>query len=282
MLAVVGGYVSAVQALRAKGADIGAKNNAGQSALTLAQGRGLADMLQAPSQGKGPTAPDVVRFPDTSPPRITLLEPAGLRNTRSATTVTPEIRLVGTVTDEAGVAKFSINGKPVPLDSQGHFSHSVESSLIVKRDIPQPQAPTPKGAPTVGFGHYHALVIGNNAYAHLLPLETAVNDAKAVADLLSHAYGFNVVLLLDATREAIVIALDKLRAMLTEQDNLLIYYAGHGVLDKEAERGYWLPVDAHEDTRANWLATITITDTLKAMTAKHALVVSDSCYAGTL
>ena len=36
----------------------------------------------------------------------------------------------------------------------------------------------------------------------------------------------------------------RLRGELTERDNLLIYYAGHGVLDEEADIGSWLPVDA--------------------------------------
>ena len=47
-------------------------------------------------------------------------------------------------------------------------------------------------------------------------------------------------------------ALDELRAALTESDNLLIYYAGHGVLERDSGEGYWLPVDAEEDSQANW------------------------------
>ena len=107
-------------------------------------------------------------------------------------------------------------------------------------------------------------------------------DAEAVAATLRDTYNFHVTLLLDATRDKIILALDKLRTTLTEDDNLLIYYAGHGTLDKEAERGYWLPVNAQPDTRVNWLSTTEITDTLKAMTSRHILVVADSCYSGTL
>lgn len=79
-----------------------------------------------------------------------------------------------------------------------------------------------------------------------------------------------------------ILTLDKVRTTLTEHDNLRIYYAGHGTLDKGAERGYWLPVNAQPDTRVHWLSTTEITDTLKAMTAKHVLLVADSCYSGTL
>ncbi len=46
--------------------------------------------------------------------------------------------------------------------------------------------------PEIEFGRYHALVIGNNDYAHLRNLTTAVGDADAVATLLEEKYGFNV------------------------------------------------------------------------------------------
>jgi uncharacterized caspase-like protein len=134
----------------------------------------------------------------------------------------------------------------------------------------------------VQFGHYHALIIGNNAYTDMSPLKTAVSDATALAELLRTTYGFTVTLLINATREDIITALDQLRATLTEQDNLLIYYAGHGVLDPSEERGYWLPVNAQQGSRIQWISNTTITDALKAMAAKHILIVADSCYSGTL
>jgi uncharacterized caspase-like protein len=79
-----------------------------------------------------------------------------------------------------------------------------------------------------------------------------------------------------------VTALDVLRNSLGPNDNLVLYYAGHGYLDQEADRGYWLPIDAERQNRANWLSNADVTDALKAMRAKHVLVVADSCYAGTL
>jgi hypothetical protein len=138
--------------------------------------------------------------------------------------------------------------------------------------------------PTKGmsFGNYHALVIGNNDYRLLPRLETAVNDAKEVARLLREQYGFKVTLLLNANRYDILSALNSLRERLTDEDNLLIYYAGHGELDRRNQRGHWLPVDAEPDSSTNWISNIQITDILNAMTVKQLLVVADSCYAGTL
>ena len=67
-----------------------------------------------------------------------------------------------------------------------------------------------------------------------------------------------------------------------ELADLCQYYAGHGWLDDETGRGYWLPVDARQNRRGRWLSNADITDTLKSLLAKHILVVADSCYSGTL
>jgi|GEM_PF-5179224 len=134
----------------------------------------------------------------------------------------------------------------------------------------------------VDLGNFHALVIGNNRYSHFPRLETAVQDAKAVAALLEKKYGYRVTQLKNANRYDIFRELSRLRRQLKNDDNLLIYYAGHGYLDDSTKRGYWLPVDAEADNYANWLSTSDITDMLNGMSAKHVLVVADSCYSGSL
>lgn len=134
----------------------------------------------------------------------------------------------------------------------------------------------------IAFGNYHALVIGNNNYRQLRKLRTAVHDAREIARILESNYGFKVTLLLDADRYQMLSALNTLRETLTEKDNLLIYYAGHGELDAKNQRGYWLPVDAEPGSNANWISNVMITDILNAMNVRQLLVVADSCYSGTL
>lgn len=134
----------------------------------------------------------------------------------------------------------------------------------------------------IDFGNYRALLIGNDDYQDIPDLKTAANDAHAVGRLLKEAYGFETTYLINAGRKEIIDELSRLRRTLTPRDNLLIYYAGHGHLDNDSSRGYWLPVDAERDSSANWISTGTISDFLKAMEAKHVIVVADSCYSGTL
>ena len=56
----------------------------------------------------------------------------------------------------------------------------------------------------------------------------------------------------------------------------------HGVVDEVAGLGYWLPVDAEKGVPTNWVSTGDVTAMLRAIRAKHVMVVADSCYSGTL
>ncbi|WP_162915000.1 caspase family protein, partial [Desertibaculum subflavum] len=133
----------------------------------------------------------------------------------------------------------------------------------------------------IDFGRYHALVIGNNDYRHIPKLRTAVNDARAIADVLKGKYDFKVELLVNADRDTMIQAINRYRG-LGDRDNLVIYYAGHGVLDEASDRGFWLPVDAEKGNEARWIDVATISGNLRAMNARHILVIADSCYSGTL
>jgi len=132
------------------------------------------------------------------------------------------------------------------------------------------------------MGRYYALVIGNNAYQFVPRLKTAENDARATSEILREKYGFESKLLLNATRQQILAALGEYRRKLEDDANLLIYYAGHGYYDTETEKGYWLPVDATKEDSANWIIADDVTSMIKAIPAKHILIVSDSCYSGTI
>ena len=76
--------------------------------------------------------------------------------------------------------------------------------------------------------------------------------------------------------------MNAMRKQLGENDNLLIYYAGHGEFDKSAQKAYWLPVDAESDNDSDWIIVDSITSNIKRISSKHVLIVADSCYSGTL
>jgi hypothetical protein len=213
-------------------------------------------------------------------------------------------QIVGRVKSRQGLASLRVNGNDVQPDKYGFFDTNVAvamagtpvSIVAVDRagerdevvlelkpgrsgpgDLPRPPITVPAGT----FGNYHALVIGNDLYSRWVQLRTAVNDANAVADVLRRKYGFQVRVLLNATFEQTLNALNDYVKTLSDGDNLLIYYAGHGHFDL-GKRGYWIPVDADTDRDTRWILDVHITDLLLKMNARKILVVADSCYSGTL
>ncbi|MFK8021392.1 MAG: caspase family protein [Pseudomonadales bacterium] len=251
-------------------------------------------------------------------PVIQLIEPQVLR-TRGEEPNVParddidQRTVIGQVQSAAGLMELLINEERVGVDADGFFQKSVPItrsmtpvSIIAidkkgqradlsfnferKALIPEPaaiakqtrEAKKNTKIPKLDYGNYHALVIGNKQYQSLPSLRTSVNDTEAVAAILEQQYGFKVRKLVDATRYDILSALNELRSELNEDDNLLIYYAGHGTLDEVNNRGHWMPVDAEEDSSANWISNIAITDIINAMNARKVLIVSDSCYSGAM
>ncbi|MBM3225414.1 MAG: caspase family protein [Candidatus Tectomicrobia bacterium] len=212
--------------------------------------------------------------------------------------------IIGRVTSPAGLFALMVNDRTVPTDARGMFrtpvlAHGPQTPVTIvavdtqgKRasmtfELTSDSNVTAPGASSASvrapaFGTYHALIIGNKTYNHWTSLTTPEQDAAQAAAILRQRYGFQTRVLLNATRFAILQALNDLRKQLTENDNLLLYYAGHGHWDKQIQRGYWIPVDGHTDSDVNWISTLAITDMLSAIAARHVLVVSDSCYAGAL
>ena len=99
------------------------------------------------------------------------------------------------------------------------------------------------------MGANYLLAIGINAYQHITKLTNCVRDTQDLVEVLTSNYGFepdHVEELYDeeATRSRIIKAFENLSDTMTEDDNLLIYFAGHGYY-KDANRiGCLVPVEA--------------------------------------
>ena len=160
--------------------------------------------------------------------------------------------------------------------------------LWPKIEAPNQQANDPQkgnnpAAPSAAFyGEYHAIVIGNDNYSQLPKLDTPINDARTLARLLENKFGFKVTLLLDASYEQIFDTFFDYEQKLTGRDNLLIFFAGHGRLEKN-NVAYWMPIDAEPNSTSNWVSTGSqVNQMLKTIQARHVLVVADACYSGAM
>lgn len=242
-------------------------------------------------------------------PLVEILEPA-LTVTRGRTAALApkgnQADVVGKVIARGGLQSVLVNGTAVPVGPDGLFRakmpvdadgtqvsvtavdrsgtrSGVEFLLLPSNTVAASTASTQRAAPSgVKLGRYHAVVIGNNQYADYPALASATNDADKVADVLSRRYGFATTLLKNANRFEILSALNAKREALGPDDNLVVYFAGHGEIDAATKQGYWIPADGRQDAPASWLSNRAISDILNTMNAKHVLVVADSCYSGAM
>ncbi len=126
-----------------------------------------------------------------------------------------------------------------------------------------------------------ALVIGNDSYKEVMPLQKAVNDAESIASNLTRL-GFEVTSITDADRRSMNRYIEEFAAQLEEGDVALMFYAGHGVeIDGE---NYLLPVDIPQVdlSQANYLKTESIglshaLDRLRSSGARISLAIVDAC-----
>ncbi|MEQ9593648.1 MAG: caspase family protein [Cyclobacteriaceae bacterium] len=134
---------------------------------------------------------------------------------------------------------------------------------------------------------YYALVIGIDDYKddEIQSLDNPVADATALSEILSKYYTFekgNVTLLTNPTRSQIIESFDALSMKIQERDQLLIFYAGHGIWDERLNQGFWLPSDASLNTKAQWLSNSTIRDYIGGINSKHTLLITDACFSGSI
>lgn len=246
---------------------------------------------------------------DGSGPAIEIISP-DLQRSLKQVVKTETLTVTGKVSDQSGVASVQVNGLAAALDEQGNFSAEVlmrvgENTITVsamdlkknrtvrtfsiRREGAAVAASTskqPGTAPVVRTGNYYALLIAVQDYAspEINRLDHPVRDAAALREELISRYTFderNITFLTNPDRKSISKAFNDLRQRLTEHDNLLVFFAGHGIWMEDMKEGYWLPRDASgANDPTDWIPNSTIRNYVRALKARHVLLVADACFAG--
>jgi hypothetical protein len=123
-----------------------------------------------------------------------------------------------------------------------------------------------------------ALVIGNDAYTHVKPLSNAGNDARLMASALKAA-GFDVVggVRANLDRKAMWSALDQFQGRIGKGDDVVFYYAGHGVQIRADSLLLPVDIEAESDDQVlrDGVNLVEVQDEMK--NARFALMVVDAC-----
>lgn len=139
---------------------------------------------------------------------------------------------------------------------------------------------------SVQVGDYYALIIGIDQYSGEWPkLLNAVNDAKSVARTLTEKYRFPYLKTLfdkDATRDKILSEFEWLMKNVKENDNVFIFYSGHGEYIQNMDKGFWVPFDATSKIISKYISNEDIRSFLSGIRSKHTLLVTDACFSGDI
>ncbi len=131
------------------------------------------------------------------------------------------------------------------------------------------------------------LLIGVDDYQGWPPLRNAVKDAQDVRNALWDRYRFEKEHTFELYNDEVVNAkiinvLQKIKSQIGPNDNLVIYYSGHGFYNAEFEAGYWIPYDARKGEEADYFPNETLLKYLKYIDTKHTFLVADACFSGSL
>ena len=179
----------------------------------------------------------------------------------------------------AGIGKLDL--------SRDGAAQVIAKKTPVQREVAPSQAPegTNALAEELKKRNYYALIIAVQDYKdpNILDLDNPIADARSLATELETDYNFkkeNVTFLQNPDRTSIIETFDNLTTEINDADNLLAFYAGHGIWDESIEQGYWLPSDAKKSSKAAWLSNGTIRDYIRAIDSKHTLLITDACFSG--
>lgn len=135
-------------------------------------------------------------------------------------------------------------------------------------------------------GDYHAIIVGVQDYEENdLDLVHPVKDAIRLKDMLVTFYNFkedNVTFLENPKRSELINKLDQLASKVKAEDQVLIFYAGHGKWNPNSETGYWLLADAKDRDNSTWYSNSELRDKIRAINARHILLITDACFSGGL
>ena len=240
---------------------------------------------------------------DTEPPEINILTPE-IKRDRVYRINAEEMDLIGEVKDEGEISFVSVNSEIREVNESGIFTTRVylipgENLIRIiamdKRGNLQEQIVKIEYTPPVitladriaKESTYYGLLIGINDYndPDIPDLDNPISDAEKFYNTLTRNYTFepeNIRILKNPERDEIIRVLDQLRNEITSDDNLLIFYAGHGYWEADSRIGYWLPSDATRETTADWFRNSTLVDYLQAIKSKHTLLITDACFAGSI
>lgn len=130
----------------------------------------------------------------------------------------------------------------------------------------------------------YLFLIGIDNYENK-PLKSCVKDITDFKNILLEKFDFdegNIYELINekASHKNIHDGFVSYIRKLSNEDNLVIYFSGHGDCDESINLGYWIPIDGK--SHSTYLSNDSIIGYLQKFKCKHIVLISDSCFSSSL
>ena len=238
---------------------------------------------------------------DKSGPVITVSEPSVKRGLKVIVSGN-DLMVRGVASDPSGLKSVSINGQVIYSQAGGNFWGNVTlanglNKLLIKAtdragntseqtfEIEKASVPDNIIAVTEKEGKNYCLLIGAQNYtdSSIPSLENPIQDAVRLKLILKNNYNFddaNIFTLYNPAANDIRRQLLELTNVIQPEDNLVIFYAGHGIWVEKEKKGYWLLTDAKRNDPNTWLQNRDVLNLIAKLPSRHTLLITDACFSG--
>lgn len=131
----------------------------------------------------------------------------------------------------------------------------------------------------------YALLFATDIYDYWGDLVNPVYDATTIAHELKEKYGYETEVVENSTQEEMLLKIKEYsKRNYKPQDQLFIFFAGHGVFDEDFGEGYVVAKNSLEKDKAKttYISHSNLKSYVNNITCEHILLTLDVCFGGTL
>jgi hypothetical protein len=166
-----------------------------------------------------------------------------------------------------------------PLENPFHME---EEQAMVRTEITI--NPDAKRDTAYGSGTTYALMFASNVYDYYSDLVNPVLDAQTIAMELGESYGVVSEVVINPTlAETAAVIREYASRSYKPEDNLMVFFAGHGVYDEVFREGYVISRDSRMDDlgKTSYLSHSNLRTMINNIDCPHIFLVMDVCFGGT-
>ncbi|HZY80326.1 MAG TPA: caspase family protein [Cyclobacteriaceae bacterium] len=130
----------------------------------------------------------------------------------------------------------------------------------------------------------YVLLFATDQYDHWTDLVNPIDDAQSLAKVLSEKYGFQTEIVQNATQDEVYNKLrDYAERKFKPQDQLMIFFAGHGYFDDTFGEGFVVAKNSLENDKAktSYISHNRLRGILQNIPSEHIFLAMDVCFGGT-